>query len=177
MIVCDDHFLNDESILKTMLRVFKKRIIRILRLKSISWVVFFLSFRREARDVCMCVCLCLCAWEKRMQIKSVVFEKKNLSFVEFKDFCLLKSILDLIIRSLVNIKKKEKVYFVDRIQKFEFKFALQVTKVHFTRYYTRSNLRLFYFILIFCAVQLFKFVEFYFFLAFCFFVSSSTWSL
>jgi hypothetical protein len=36
MIVCDDHFLNDESMLKTMLRVFEKRIVWILRFKSIS---------------------------------------------------------------------------------------------------------------------------------------------
>jgi hypothetical protein len=75
MIVYNDHFLNDESILKAMLRVFEKRTIRIFRLKSILWVVFSLSFRREARDVWMCVCVCLCVW-KKMQMKSVIFEKK-----------------------------------------------------------------------------------------------------
>jgi hypothetical protein len=55
MIVCDDHFLNDESMLKTMLRVFVKRIIRILRLRSISWNALSFSFRKEARDLCVCV--------------------------------------------------------------------------------------------------------------------------
>jgi hypothetical protein len=108
MIACDDHFLNDESMLKAMLRVFERRIARIFRLRSISWVTLSLSFRREARDVCvyMCVCVCLCV-RKKMRIKSVVCEK-SLSFVEFKDFYLLRSILELVIRSLVNIKRKEK---------------------------------------------------------------------
>jgi hypothetical protein len=120
MIVCDDYFLNDESILKTMLRIFERRIIWIFRLKSISWDVFFLSFKRKARDVCMCmcvyVCVCLCVW-KKIRIKSVVCEK-NLSFVEFKDFYFLKSIFKLIARSFVNIKKREEIYFVDEIQIF-----------------------------------------------------------
>jgi hypothetical protein len=109
MIACDDHFLSDESMLKTMLRVFERRIARIFRLRSISWIALSLSFRREARDVCVCVCVCwcFCAWEKKMRMKSVAFEK-NLSFVEFRNFCLLKSILELIIRSLVNIKKEER---------------------------------------------------------------------
>jgi hypothetical protein len=113
MIVCDDRFLNDESMLKTMLRVFEKRIIRILCLRSISWVVSSLSFRREARDVCEDVC-CV---RKEMRIKNVVCEK-DLSSVEFKDFYLLRSILELIVRSLVNIKKKREIYFVDKIQIF-----------------------------------------------------------
>jgi hypothetical protein len=110
MIVCDDHFLNDESMLKAMLRVFDSRIIRILRLRSISWIALSFSFRRKARDVCvyMCVCVCLCVREK-MRIRSVVCEK-SLSFVEFRDFCLLKSILELITRSLVNIKREEKKF-------------------------------------------------------------------
>jgi hypothetical protein len=116
MIVCDDHFLDDESILKAMLRVFEKRTIRTLRLRSISWVALSLSFRREARDVWMCVCVCLCVWEK-MQMKNVVFEE-NLSSVQFRDFCLLRSILELITRSLVNIKRKEKSLL--RWQKFKY---------------------------------------------------------
>jgi hypothetical protein len=107
MIVCDDHFLNDESMLKAMLRVFERRITRTFRFRSISWVAFFLSFRKNARNVCVCVCLCWWAWEMRM--KSVVFEK-NFSFVEFKDFCLLRSILELIIRSLANIKREKKKF-------------------------------------------------------------------
>jgi hypothetical protein len=102
MIVCDNRFLNDESMLKTMLRIFERRITRTFRLRSMSWVVLSLSFRREARDVCVCV-LCL----KKMRIKSVVCEK-DLSSVEFRDFCLLKSILELIVRSLVNIKRKKR---------------------------------------------------------------------
>jgi hypothetical protein len=112
MIACDNHFLSDESMLKAMLRVFEKRIAWTLRLRSISWVVSLLSFRREARDVCVCVCVCwcFCAWEKEMRMKSVAFEK-NLSSVEFKDFCLLKSILELIIRSFVNIKRKRRNLF------------------------------------------------------------------
>jgi hypothetical protein len=104
MIVCDDRFLNDESMLKTMLRVFEKRIIRTSRLRSISWIVSSFSFKREARDVCVCVCV-LCS--KKMRIKSIVCEK-NLSSVEFKDFCLLRSILELIARSHVNIKRKKR---------------------------------------------------------------------
>jgi hypothetical protein len=155
MIVCDDHFLNDESMLKTMLRVFERRIIRILRLRSISWVVSSLSFRREARDVCVCACVDVCVLEKKMRMKSVVFEK-NFSFVEFRNFYLLKSILELIIRSLVNIKRKKKKFI--SLIKFKnsnshLRFKLQ--KVHFIRYYTQSDFRLFYFILIFCAVSAF----------------------
>jgi hypothetical protein len=105
MIVCDDRSLDDESMLKTMLPVFEKRIARTFRLKSISWIVFFLSFRREARDVCVCEdCV-----QREMRIKSVVCEK-DLSSVESKDFCLLRSILELIVRSLVNIKRKKKKF-------------------------------------------------------------------
>jgi hypothetical protein len=86
-----------------------------------------------------------------MQMKSVVFEK-NLSFVEFKDFCLLRSILELIIRSLVNIKEKEEVYFVDKIQKFKFTFAFQVTKSSFYSllYSIRSQIILSYLNLLCC---------------------------
>jgi hypothetical protein len=89
-------------------------------------------------------------------MKSVAFEK-NLSFVEFKDFCLLKSILELVIRSLVNIKREEEVYFVDRIQKFEFTFAFRykLQEIRSTRCYTRSDFKLFYFILVSCAVSTF----------------------
>ncbi len=101
MIACDDRFLNDESMLKTMLRIFEKWIVRTFRLKSISWVVSSFSLRREARDVCVCV---LCS--RKMRIRSVVCEK-DFYFVEFKDFCLLRSILELIVRSLVNIKRRE----------------------------------------------------------------------
>jgi hypothetical protein len=155
MIVYDDHFLNDELMLKTMLRVFERRITRIFRLKSISWIVFSLSFRKEARDVCVCVCVCLCVRKRKMRIKSVVCEK-NLSFVEFKDFCFLKSILELITRSLVNIKKEKRSLL--RWQNSEVRVyicaSLQVTKVHFIRY-IRSDFKLFYFILIFCAVSVF----------------------
>jgi hypothetical protein len=111
MIVCDDHFLNNKSMLKTMLRVFEKRIIQIFRLRSISWIVFFLSFRRKARDVCICVCVCVfvCVFERKMRVKNVVCEK-NLFSVESKDFCFLKSILELIICSFVNIKRREEEF-------------------------------------------------------------------
>ncbi len=46
-------------------------------------------------------------------------------------------------------KKRKEIYFVDKIQKFEFTFALRykLQKVHSTRCYTRSDLRLFYLIL------------------------------
>jgi hypothetical protein len=57
MIVCENHFFKNESMLKTMLRVFEKRIIRISRLKSISWIVFSFSFRREAQNENVCVFL------------------------------------------------------------------------------------------------------------------------
>jgi hypothetical protein len=110
MIVWNDHFLNDESMLKAMLRVFEKRIARTSDFRSISWIVFFLSFRRKTRNVWVCTCVCMCLFvcsKRKIRIKNVVCEK-NLSFVEFKDFCLLRSILELIIRSLVNIKKKRR---------------------------------------------------------------------
>ncbi len=85
-------------------------------MSQIDFVSCFLSFiqKRSARRVrvCMCVCVCvfvcvcLCVREK-MRIKSVVCEK-DLSSVEFKDFCLLRSILELIARSLVNIKRERR---------------------------------------------------------------------
>jgi hypothetical protein len=154
MIACDDHFLNDESMLKAMLRVFERRTTRILRFKSISWVVS-LSFiqKRNARRVCVCVFVR--AWWKEMRMKSVVFEK-SLSSVEFKDFCFLRSILELITRSLVNIKRREEKFTSlteFRNSSLHLRFKLQ--KIHSTRYHTRSNLRLFYLILIFCAVSAF----------------------
>jgi hypothetical protein len=154
MIVCDDHFLNDELMLKTMLRVFEKRIIRILRFRSISWIALSLSFRREARDVCVCACVCVCScvWKKKKRIKNVVFEK-NLYFAEFRDFFLLKSISELITRSLVNIKRERKILLCWQNSEVRIYIcaSLQITKVHFIRY-TRSDFRLFYFILTFCAV-------------------------
>jgi hypothetical protein len=153
MIACDDRFLNDESMLKTMLRVFERRTARIFRLRSISWIVFFLSFRREARDMCVCVCVFVRAWWKKMRMKSVVFEK-NLFSVEFKNFYLLRSILELIIRSLVNIKREEKKSIsLTKLKNSSLHLRFKLQKVHSTRYYTRSNLRLFYLILIFCAVS------------------------
>jgi hypothetical protein len=136
MIACDDHFLNDESILKAMLRVFERRTIRMFRFKSISWIVSSLSFRKEARDVWMCVCVCLCVW-KKMQMKSVVFEE-NLSSVQSEDFCLLRSILELIIRSLVNIKREKRSLL--RWQKFKYSF----TQFYFNlNYYSFHFLKLF----------------------------------
>jgi hypothetical protein len=124
MIVCDDRFLNDELMLKTMLRVFERRIIRIFRLRSISWIVFSLSFIREARDVCVCVCV-LCS--KRMRIKSVVCEK-DLSFVEFRDFYFLRSIFELIVRLLVNIKRREeKLTSLTKFKYFLFYFISQTS--------------------------------------------------
>jgi hypothetical protein len=111
MIVCDDHFLNDESMLKAMLRVFEKRTIRIFRFKSISWIALSLSFRREARDVCVCVCVCLCVLDERECEWKASFSEKIFLFVEFRNFYLLRSILELIIRSLVNIKKEKRSLF------------------------------------------------------------------
>jgi hypothetical protein len=119
----------------------------------------FLSFiqKRSARRVCVyvrvfvSVCLCLCAWKKKMRMKSVAFEKDFFS-LEFRDFCFLKSIFELIIRSLVNIKREREVYFVDKIQKFEFTFAFQVTKNLFYSllYSIRFQIILFYFNLLRC---------------------------
>ncbi len=146
MIACDDHFLNDVSMLKTMLRIFEKWTIRTFRLKSISWIVSSLSFRREARDVCVCVWIDACLMRKKMRMRNVVFEK-NFSFVEFRDFCFLRSILELIVRSFVNINREErKIYFVDKIQKFKFTFAFQVTKssLYSLLYSIKSQIILFY---------------------------------
>ncbi len=56
--------------------------------------------------MCVCVCVCSCVREK-IRIKSVVCEK-DLSSVELKDFCLLRSILEIIARSFVNIKRKRR---------------------------------------------------------------------
>jgi hypothetical protein len=149
MIACDDHFLDDESMLKAMLRVFERRTIRTFRFRSISWVVSSSSFRKETRDVCVCVFVR--AWWEKMQMKSVVFEK-SFSSVEFRDFCLLRSILELVIRSLVNIKERREIYFVDRIQKFKFTFALQATEssLYSLLYSIRSQIILFYLNLLCC---------------------------
>jgi hypothetical protein len=86
-----------------------------------------------------------------MQIKSVVFEKSLFS-VEFKNFYLLRSILELIIRSFVNIKEKRKIYFVDKIQKFKSTFAFQATENSFYSllYSIRSQIILFYFNFLCC---------------------------
>ncbi len=64
--------------------------------------LLFLFHSEKKRETCVCV---LCSRE--MRIKSVVCEK-DLSFVEFKNFSLLRSILELIVRSLVNIKKERR---------------------------------------------------------------------
>jgi hypothetical protein len=76
---------------------------------QIDFVNCLLSFiqKRSARRVNVCVCVFVCVFEKKMQMKSVVFEE-NLSSVQFRNFCLLRSILELIIRSLVNIKRKRR---------------------------------------------------------------------
>jgi hypothetical protein len=79
---------------------------------QIDFVNCLFSFiqKRSARRMCVCVLVFMCLRRRRIQMKNVVFEKnkKNFSFVEFKDFCLLKSIFNLIMRSLVNIKRKGK---------------------------------------------------------------------
>jgi hypothetical protein len=149
MIFCDDHFLNDESILKAMLRIFKKRTIRTFHLKLISWVVLSLSFKKEARDVWMCVCMCVYVFEKRMQMKSVVFEE-NFFFIQFKDFCFLKSILELIIRSLVNIKRKKRSLLC--WQKFKYSFIQFYLNLN---YYSFRFLKLFEIYLL-CLVVLLR---------------------
>ncbi len=72
-------------------------------------------------------------------------------------------------RSLIreHKKKRKDIYFVDKIQKFEFTFALcyKLQKVHFTHCYTCLNFRLFYFILILIVIFLYflKFFEIYLF--------------
>jgi uncharacterized membrane protein len=158
MIVYDDHFLKNESILKVMLRVFEKRIIRILRLRSILWVTFSLSLRRDVRNVCMYVFVFLC-WE---ETKSS-FSNKIVFLLKLRIFCLLKSIFELINSFVCEYKMKEKVYFVDKIQKCEFTIALcyNLQKVH-SAHYIHSDLKLFCFILIFCVVfSISYYVEFY----------------
>jgi hypothetical protein len=154
MIVCDDRFLNDESMLKNMLRIFKKRIIRTFHLRSISWVVLFLSFRRETRDVCVCVCV-LCS--KEMRIKSVVCEK-NLSSVEFKDFYLLKSILELIVRSLVNIKREKRSLL--RWRNSNIFYSILSFKHFFIQFYLNFNCYFFFLkffeIYVLCFIVLFR---------------------
>jgi hypothetical protein len=79
-----------------------------------------------------------------MRIKSVVFEK-SLYFVEFRDFCLLKSILELVIRSLVNIKKEKRNLF--RWQNSEVRvyiYASSYKSSLFSLYSFRSQIILFY---------------------------------
>ncbi len=89
---------------------------------QIDFVSCFFSFiqKKSARrvNVWMCVCVCLCVWEE-MQMKSVVFEKSLFS-VQSKDFCFLRSILELITRSLVNIKRRRRSLL--RWQKFKYSF-------------------------------------------------------
>jgi hypothetical protein len=96
----------------------------------------------------MCVCVFV-RLRKRMQMKSVVFEK-NLSSVQFKDFRLLRSILELIIRSLVNIKREKRSLL--RWQKFKYSF----TQFYFNfNYYFFHFLKLFE-IYFFCLVVLLR---------------------
>jgi hypothetical protein len=115
----------------------------------------FLSHSEEKRETCVFVCVFVRAWWERMRMRSVVFEK-SLSFVEFRDFCLLRSILELIIRSLVNIKRRrEKFISLTKFKNLNLHLRFKLQKIHSTRYYTRSDLRLFYLILIFCAVSAF----------------------
>jgi hypothetical protein len=105
--------------------------------------------KRSARRVCMCVCVCLCVREK-MRIKSVVFEK-SLYSVEFRDFCLLKSILELIICSLVNIKRKRRSLL--RWQNSEVRvyiYASNYRSSFFSLYSFRSQIILSYFNLLCC---------------------------
>jgi hypothetical protein len=109
----------------------------------------------EKRETCVCVCVFVRAWWKKMRMKNVVFEK-SLSSVEFKDFCLLRSILELITRSLVNIKRREKKFIsLTKFKNSNLHLRFKLQKIHSTRYYIRSDFRLFYFILIFCAVSVF----------------------
>ncbi len=51
MIVCEYHFLSDESMSKTMLRIFKRRITRISRFELISWIdlLYFVQKKRTKR--------------------------------------------------------------------------------------------------------------------------------
>ncbi len=80
----------------------------------------FLSHSKKRRETCVCV---LCS--KEIRIKSVVCEK-DLSSIEFKDFCFLKSILELIVNSLVNIKrKKKKSISLTKFKYFLFYFIFQ----------------------------------------------------
>jgi hypothetical protein len=81
--------------------------------------LFFLSHSEKKRETCKCVCVCVCVFEKKTQMKNVVFEEDFFS-VQSKDFRFLKSIFELIIRSLVNIKRKKKSLF--RWQKIQIFF-------------------------------------------------------
>jgi hypothetical protein len=117
--------------------------------------LLFLSHSEEKRETCVCVCVFVRAWWEEMRMKNVVFEK-SLSSVEFRNFCLLRSILELIIRSLVNIKRKKKKFIsLTKFKNSSLHLRFKLQKVHSTRYYTRSDLRLFYLILISCAVSAF----------------------
>jgi hypothetical protein len=171
MIVYDARFLNDESMLKMMLRIFERRIIRTSCLRSISWVVSSLSFRREARDVCVCVYVCLCVWE-RMRIKSVVCEK-SLSFVEFKDFCSLRSILEFIVRAFVNIKKEERNLLRWRNSNIFysilfFKHFLFQSYFNLNCYFSSWNSwRFTFFVLSFCFFKIIVFHFFFFWVVLC----------
>jgi hypothetical protein len=149
MIVCDDHFLNDESMLKTMLRVFERRIIWIFRLKSISWVVFSLSFKRETRNVYVCACVCLFVCSKKNANKKRCF-RKNLYFVEFRNFYLLKSILELIIRSIVNIKREKSLFRWQNSKIRIYIYASSYKSSFFLLYSFRSQIILFYFNFLCC---------------------------
>ncbi len=96
---------------------------------------FFLIQKRSARRVNVCVCVFVCL--RRMQMKNVVFEK-NLSSVQSKDFCFLRSILELIIRSFVNLKRKKRSLL--RWQKFKYSF---------TQFYLNLNYYSFHFLKLF----------------------------
>jgi hypothetical protein len=59
MIVCDDHFLNDESMLKMCYEFLKNELFEFFVLNRFcEWSSF--SYSQEMRETCVYVCVCVC---------------------------------------------------------------------------------------------------------------------
>jgi hypothetical protein len=111
---------------------------------------FSLIQKRSAKRVCVCVSVCV--FERRMRIESVVYEK-NLFFVEFKDFCLLRTILELIVRSLVNIKRRKRSLLREQdseSSRLHLRFVTNYRNSFYSLYSFRFQIILFYFNFLCC---------------------------
>ncbi len=79
--------------------------------------------------------------------------RKNLSFVEFKDFCFLKLILELIARSLVNIKRRRRSLLCwqnSKSSKLHLRFVTNYKSSFYSLYSFKAQIILSYFNFLCC---------------------------